>query len=245
MTHAIVPFREIESAKQAIKQELEREYKGLDSLPYIDHEFNDSAMKAQVESMIAAEMKKFRPRNYMDDFPKPSTVFETSDAIKQELERVAAGKRLDKIDMTKYVVEPPPEAETTNVAAWRQAVMNACVQLEHQNLRSLNLDLMNQYGQNAWRLHNESLDVLLKDQKRKLDDLNKASEEVNKRRKLLQTSAAPKLQGLSQQFVELTNKNLDITQAISNMEKEIQLLQEEIARRNVQTAASGPAPMES
>jgi len=44
----------------------------LDSLPYVDTEYDDPAMQSQVRALIEAEMGSMQPRDYLAHLPKPS-----------------------------------------------------------------------------------------------------------------------------------------------------------------------------
>ena len=48
----------------------------IDALPYIDQEYNDPKVKAQVDALIAAELKTFKPpRDYLEKFPEYEPTF--------------------------------------------------------------------------------------------------------------------------------------------------------------------------
>ena len=48
----------------------------IDALPYIDQEYNDPEMKKQVDALIAAELKTFKPqRDYLEKFPEYEPTF--------------------------------------------------------------------------------------------------------------------------------------------------------------------------
>ena len=48
----------------------------------------------------------------------------------------------------------------TDVAAWNECVDNSLAQLEHQRTRIVNLELMQDYGSDAWKVYNETLQKL-------------------------------------------------------------------------------------
>ncbi len=55
------------------------------------------------------------------------------------------------LDMTRYRLDPPSQAQRNDLAAWRAAIDNAHAQLEHQYNRIQNLELMLKFGPNTWR----------------------------------------------------------------------------------------------
>lgn len=60
------------------------------------------------------------------------------------------------LDVTRY--SAPSPAERGDASAWQRSLENAQAQLEHQQNRVDNLELLLHYSGNAWRLYNESLE---------------------------------------------------------------------------------------
>ena len=86
--------------------------------------------------------------------------FETP-LMKTELERVASRLPMDNLSMKRYELPPPPAGKMTDVAAWNECVDNSLAQLEHQRTRIANLELMQEYGCDAWKIYNEVLQKLV------------------------------------------------------------------------------------
>jgi pre-mRNA-splicing factor SPF27 len=64
------------------------------------------------------------------------------------------------------------------------SLQNAESQLEHQNIWMTNLELLQSFGANAWRLNNEHLEAevkrltnLLENEKKEIEDLNRLRKE--------------------------------------------------------------------
>ena len=94
----------------------------FDSLPYIDGE-QDLSIAHQ---LIAEEMRKFKSRDYLKDHPAPVLRFQNSKALQAEYHRVQSGGAMEKMDMSRYEVQPPAApALTKDVQAWRKCVDNA------------------------------------------------------------------------------------------------------------------------
>ena len=53
-----------------------RDYE-FDALPYIDKDYEDPHIRAAVQSIIVAEMRKFTPRDYLANYPLPQLRFES------------------------------------------------------------------------------------------------------------------------------------------------------------------------
>ena len=52
--------------------------------------------------------------------------------LQAELARVRAGVAMEAMDVTRYLLDPPPPERKNDVGAWRRALDNAHSQLEHQ-----------------------------------------------------------------------------------------------------------------
>lgn len=66
---------------------------------------------------------------------------------------------------------------------WLKALDNANAQLEHQNQRILNLELVQKFGGNAWNIHNYQMEYDLSLLRKALDDKKAEVMELNKHRK--------------------------------------------------------------
>lgn len=83
--------------------------------------------------------------------------------MQREWERMLSEERQGKLpvgvpplDVTRY--SAPPPGEKAGSGAWQAALDNAQAQLEHQQNRVDNLELLLHYSGNAWRLYNEGLE---------------------------------------------------------------------------------------
>ena len=96
---------------------------------------------------------------------------------------VASERKVDlgRIDQARYALSVPASGDQS---AWDAASENALAQLEHQQNRLLNLDLLQKHGPDAWQKHNEVLssivDALESDVKRMRGDI----EALNQGRKM-------------------------------------------------------------
>jgi pre-mRNA-splicing factor SPF27 len=68
---------------------------------------------------------------------------------------------------------------------------NAEAQLEHQRTRTANLELMNKFGSNHWRVTNFLVEKDLERIQREDEDVRKRTEDVNRSRKSAQVSVCP------------------------------------------------------
>jgi len=108
--------------------------------------------------------------------------------------------------------------------AWQAAVDNAATQLQHQQTKAENLELLIHYGPNAWRLYNEKLE----DQRKRLvkveEELRKEINETNLSRKNKQTPLAASFQNMDASWVSAVRKNIEIEKACCKLEDEIATL---------------------
>merc|ERR1712039_247774 len=107
-----------------------------------------------------------------------------------------------------------------NIAAWDHAVQNAQAQLEHQATRLDNLDLLQKYGSNLWRVHLNSLEAASRRCTNEQAAVSAQIEEVNRKRKLAQTEIGPTLTRLEGDWVNAV-KNLEIEGAVGSLQFEV------------------------
>lgn len=173
----------------------------VDALPYVDLQYNDPALRAQVEALITAEMglSTKAPEEYLVDKGMADEYeFNAHDSVflQTEWDRVAAGKAQTPLDMSAYKVEPPPEEQRDSLDAWQKAVNNAYAQLEHTHTRLMNLELLTKFGPNAWKLHTEQLQSYKTSVDNNLADCQQDIENLNRKRKAEQLQAGSRFRQL-------------------------------------------------
>ncbi|KAF9965961.1 hypothetical protein BGZ70_003683 [Mortierella alpina] len=219
----------------------------LDALPYVDKQIDEPGARTLVDKLIASEMKRMpKPRDPSTLFPDIE-LFKDNQLIQQELERVRKGKPMENaLDMTRYQLEPPTSqssshpsdvasAETTITpsaseelpegrATWIKALENANAQLEHQNQRILNLELVQKFGGNAWNVHNYQLEYDLSLLQKAVDEKKAEVIELNKLRKRDQLDVAESLQRLEAKWAEMISSTLQVEVASASLEAELEQL---------------------
>ena len=103
--------------------------------------------------------------------------------------------------LKRYELPPPPPNKQTDAAAWYECVENSYAQLEHQASRLVNLEIMSEYGSNAWRLNNQTLTDMFGQAEKQLETLKKQIQATNLSRKTEQTYAGVKLRSLEQKYI--------------------------------------------
>ncbi|KAJ1891187.1 hypothetical protein GGI13_002719 [Coemansia sp. RSA 455] len=190
----------------------------LDSLPYIDKEYDDPAIRSQVLEMIQEEMGRMSP----PVIPRSTSLFKNSELLRKEYERVKSGRPLPPFDIDRYKLEAPKEA---NIDEWQWASDNAASQLEHQNIRLVNLELLQQFGANAWKLSNFQKERMLAVIENATDGYKRTGVDLNKARKYEQVEAGVKLRDLESRWEEGVRQCIEIQVANCQLLAEISKLE--------------------
>ncbi|KAJ2258141.1 hypothetical protein GGI13_000684 [Coemansia sp. RSA 455] len=190
----------------------------LDSLPYIDKEYDDPAIRSQVLEMIQEEMGRMSP----PAIPRSTSLFKNSELLRKEYERVKSGRPLPPFDIDRYKLEAPKEA---NIDEWQWASDNAASQLEHQSIRLVNLELLQQFGTNAWKLSNFQKERMLAVIENATDGYKRTGVDLNKARKYEQVEAGVKLRDLESRWEEGVRQCIEIQVANCQLLAEISKLE--------------------
>ncbi|EQC26913.1 hypothetical protein SDRG_15246 [Saprolegnia diclina VS20] len=200
----------------------------IDCLGYIDSTANDDAdmkklVSLQIQQQMAA-MPPFDPSAYLAYLP--ALELET-----KEMKRVAAGVALDAINTNKYRVVPPSTGLLkksqdlhAQVEAWQTANANAKVAIEYETSRILNLEMLNKYGADRWKLHVGVLSGVHDKCVMELDESKAATEVINVKRKQEQLLNADKLWGLERKRDDLLRKTQYIEAACDAIERDVKRL---------------------
>merc|ERR1711974_494858 len=115
--------------------------------------------------------------------------------------------KLDPINTEKYSAPPPPLNMRKNVEAWKEAIINAETQLEHQTLRIENLELMNSHLSKAWIAYSNQLKTHKKQLQHLIEECKAETAATNRERKESQVEVKSKLDKLEKQWFQLIRKN--------------------------------------
>lgn len=190
--------------------------------------------------MVEEECRRYKPtKNYLEFLPPLNTSSFETDLMRIEFQRIETGARMESISTKRYELPAPPSGKLGEIQAWQESVDNSMAQLEHQSIRSLNLDLMNKYGTETWKFALEVMVSMSARAQKELQDLKKEIQDVNWNRKSNQLKTGDKLNQLNQQWVTLVSCNYEIEQAISQLEQQIQNVK--LQERKVEEAPE-PAP---
>jgi pre-mRNA-splicing factor SPF27 len=193
----------------------------IDALPYVDQQYNDPAMKAKVDALIAEELKTFRPsRDYLEAWPMYEPTFEANPMLQAEWMRVCDQQPMPKLDTQRYQLDPPPASMQNDPAAWRRAIDNAKAQLENQSTRIGNLELLQQHGSKLWAAHLNQLEATAARLEREEQAVSEQIEGINRKRKAEQLKAGPVLAQMEDEWIRAIKKNIEIEAACLEKEGE-------------------------
>ncbi|KAG5177711.1 Pre-mRNA-splicing factor SPF27 [Tribonema minus] len=200
----------------------------VDALPYIDKEYDDPRTQEVVHGLIEEEMARFRPKEYLRDraIGHYNLAFKKGSILAAELARVSKGVPMAALDQTRYEVRAPDGAKAEDLGAWRDAVRNAKAQLGHQYNRQLNLELLGNYGANAWLHHNKALAGMESNMVATGKRLRDEADNINAQRQEAQTGLGQKLWHLDRQRVETADKNLQIALANAALQQQLKKYKE-------------------
>ncbi|XP_075152149.1 BCAS2 pre-mRNA processing factor [Haematobia irritans] len=215
----------------------------VDALPYIDQGYDDPGVRESALAMVEEECRRYRPtKNYLEHLaPVSTTTFETK-LMSQEFERIQNRVPMETLSMKRYELPPPSGSRLSEVSAWEESIDNSKAQLEHQWVRAMNLELMLDYGIEAWKAYLEVFVALQAKAQIQLQELKKEIQDVNWQRKQAQTKAGEKLRSLEANWVLLVSKNYEIEQQCVELEKQIQDLKrriEEATQQDIQDEQNG------
>ncbi|KHJ44291.1 ribosomal protein S4 [Trichuris suis] len=205
----------------------------VDALPYIDQGYDEN-MRAAALALIEEECQRYPPsRNYLRDLPLISldtflvarklslssveVPFWQTPVLRNEMERLESGRPMELLNMKRYELPGPPAAKQSDITSWQEAVANSKTQLEHQDLRILNLELMADYGPDVWREYSERVAKLVAQSRKQLERIRQETHEINCRRKSKQLEVAGELKQLEARWVALVTKNYEIEKACSDL----------------------------
>lgn len=109
--------------------------------------------------------------------------------MQSELDRVAAKEPLKAIDLDRY--EANTEAPTPDASALKAAYTNS----SYLTLRLQALELLEEFGKNAWLVANDQLESILRQVEKELVETREATTEVNRERKRVQEGRKWELEG--------------------------------------------------
>ncbi|GFH47808.1 hypothetical protein CTEN210_04284 [Chaetoceros tenuissimus] len=187
----------------------------LDSLPYIDQVHPD--YEAYAMSLIEEEMKTMEA----PDPPSSSEPKFNSSSINhveyQQLVERNGEARSDTVDFTKiHTVDPKDK---------KKAIHSFKIQLEHERIRQVNLELEGEFSSSIWKHHvglleksTSEVETQLQQQLMQVDQINANRKESQEKRAMVE------LGKLGYRYEELVRKNQHLNKGIVALENEVETL---------------------
>jgi hypothetical protein len=113
----------------------------IDSLPYFENDYNETNLKQKVNSLIKEEMFKIKNEenfsiiNYISEYPKLNYFEKCSETLKNEILKKSENEKIDVIK----------KSGNTNI------------NYEYEDNKSINLQLLNEYGTLSWKKYTQAL----------------------------------------------------------------------------------------
>jgi len=193
----------------------------VDVLPYADP-YSEADKRAAL-ALIEQEMASFPPRaDYLSSClsltPPLPPFLGGSEHLGEEVERVGraggskeAGGGIG-LDLGRYAMRRPRggSQEEASQAAWHDAAEGARLALQHQHTRQTNLQLLEQFGPNAWLVYNRQLSLAHHRLEEELGEVRAAIETLNRARQEEQLAAGAKLDRAQHRWEELVRSNMEL-----------------------------------
>ncbi|KAI4895843.1 hypothetical protein NFI96_016998 [Prochilodus magdalenae] len=219
----------------------------VDALPYFDQGYDAPGVREAAAALVEEETRRYRPtKNYLSYLPTPDfSAFEytqqvgrvcvlhpKTEIMRNEFERLAARQPMELLSMKRYELPAPSSGQKNDITAWQDCVNNSMAQLEHQAVRIENLELMAEYGTNAWKVSNDNLAFMIENAQKELQKVRKQIQDLNWQRKNDQLTGGAKLRELESTWVSLVSKNYEIERAIVQLENEVTQLRQQQGEEN-------------
>ncbi|CAL8278778.1 unnamed protein product [Boreogadus saida] len=193
----------------------------VDALPYFDQGYDAPGVREAAAALVEEETRRYRPtKNYLSYLATPDFAAFETETMRNEFDRLGARQPLELLSMKRYELPAPTAGQKNDITAWQESVNNSMAQLEHQAVRIENLELMSQYGTNAWKLYNDNLAFMIETAQKELQKFRKEIQDLNWQRKNDQLVGGAKLRELESNWVSLVSKNYEIERAIVQLEIE-------------------------
>ena len=189
------------------------------SFPFIDDFVNgvdlyaaDEKVQEQVKGLVEAEMKEMKRQGSMKDYLKLAVgdsavngreLFHGSVALRAEYDRIMNGGETDGLQGRD--VSPDILMNGSNDLGERIDV--AETHLEEQQKQIVNLELLNCYGANAWKLHAADMEGMSSAYYRRTLDEAQGLEQLNQARRGSQEENKKRVHALESEFYHLADRN--------------------------------------
>ena len=185
----------------------------------IDPEITEDERR-KAKALIAAHL----PKNHTTT-PHPSiaplAAVGLSETFQQEVDRIAAEQpRQGGIEVSRYEAPDEPSGEEDE-ATMRKALRTAYISSAFLSDRQANLQLLDEFGKNAWLVGNSQTEEILQGLERELAGLKSEAENVNKGRKTAQFDSKGEFLTLQENWKRGIGNILEIQVATEQIRRQI------------------------
>lgn len=152
-----------------------------DFLEWIDSEYKNDFYQQQADSLLQAELETLTQDLKDPELTNSQFLFGKESRLDKLLPKDGSLQKLDAIDTKRFNVPGPKHFKKDD--AWLMALQNATVQLEYQKLRRINLQLLRDEAEGAYRYWLHSCRELVASCKQRLDKVNGEIDTISKARK--------------------------------------------------------------
>ncbi|EXJ67005.1 uncharacterized protein A1O5_09651 [Cladophialophora psammophila CBS 110553] len=192
-----------------------------DSLPYIDPDITDADHQRAKASITRHLPKDYLTTPHSSLTPLPAVKF--SETFRQEINRVAAGHpRQQGIDVSRYEAPDEPLSDSDQ-ATMKEALQNAYILNTFLSDRHANLQLLDEFGKNAWLVGNSQTEQILQVLERELAGLKSETENINRARKATQEQSKGELLTLQENWKRGIGRILEIQVAAAQLRQQMGL----------------------
>ncbi|KAI3380824.1 hypothetical protein SNEBB_002347 [Seison nebaliae] len=201
----------------------------IDALPYVDKSYEDAGTRETAVQMIEDEMKRFKKsKHYLKGLMESFDIHEyETDNLQEQIRRIEENRPNELLNMKRY--ELPTPSKMDDEKQWKKVVDNSYAQLGHQSNRIFNLEMLMHFGPYQWREYCDSLDQLLKNETRRMNDINENIQKVNYQRKKNQEEAHEQLEKHEMEWVQMITNNFRLETHLNQLKIE---LANELRRKN-------------
>uniref|UniRef100_A0A0K0EKP2 Pre-mRNA-splicing factor SPF27 n=1 Tax=Strongyloides stercoralis TaxID=6248 RepID=A0A0K0EKP2_STRER len=191
----------------------------IDALPYFDTNFGEEERNFALK-LIEAECKIYRPtKNYLQNYVEPDYDCFLTDTLKNEMERMEKGLPMEKIDLSQYEKIYNSNTKFNDRQSVLKALSITKSKLEHLQLRRINLEIMEEYGNDVCLQYNKLLQETFNKEDVELNISKAKLMEIHASRKRSHLEAGEKIQFLENNWVHLVTKTFHMKKDIDSLKK--------------------------
>lgn len=138
--------------------------------------------------------------------------------MESELERIATKIPITAIDLSRYEASSTIST-TTDLKQARQTLQAAYTNSSYLGSRVQALELLEQFGKNAWLVGNSQLEDVLRGLEKELVETKQRTEDVNRERKGAQEGGRATMEGCERAWREGIGKVVEVQLGVSEAEE--------------------------